>query len=100
MRAIGISRRSIFIQTVMDSLVLSAAGAVIGILPGFFGAKLLDGYLRELYGVDIQFASFEVSILIASMVYLFLLVAMFSLIPAARATTIMPKSGMMRHYNR
>jgi hypothetical protein len=100
MRAIGISRRTIFLQTVMDSMILSAGGALIGIIPGYFGSRMLDGYLRELYGVDIQFASFEISIMIASAVYLFILVALFSLIPAVRATTIMPKSGMMRHYNR
>jgi len=100
MRAIGISRRTIFLQTVMDSLVISSAGAMIGIVPGFFGSRLLNGYLQGLYGVNIQFASFEPGILMASLIYLILLVTLFSLIPAARATTIMPKSGMMKHYNR
>lgn len=100
MRAIGISRRTIFLQTVVDSLVISFAGAMIGIVPGYFGSRLLNVYLQGLYGVNIQFASFEPGILLASLIYLIFMVTLFSLIPAFRATTIMPKSGMMKHYNR
>ncbi|MEA3559092.1 MAG: ABC transporter permease [Candidatus Thermoplasmatota archaeon] len=100
MRSIGISRRTIFMQIVKDSLFLAFIGAMIGLLPGYFGSKLLDLYLQGLYGIRIGFARFEPFMVIGSLIYLFLLVALFSLIPAIRATTVAPRVGMASHYNR
>jgi putative ABC transport system permease protein len=100
MRAIGISRRTIFLQTVRDSLVLSCIAGVLGLLPGWLGASFLNTYLRDLYGVNIEFASFEPLVVIGSFIYLFILVSIFSLVPAIRATTIMPRSGLSGFMNR
>ncbi|MGA1873845.1 MAG: ABC transporter permease, partial [Thermoplasmatota archaeon] len=73
MRAIGISRRTIFLQTVRDSLVLSGIGAIIGLVPGWFGSSTLDTFLRNLYGLNIAFSSFEPLVFIGSLLYLFVL---------------------------
>jgi len=100
MRAIGISRRTIFFQTVRDSLVLSGIGAVVGLIPGGLGASTLDHYLRDLYGVNIEFASFEPIVVLSSFIYLLILVLVFSLVPAIRATTILPRSGLSGFMNR
>jgi ABC-type antimicrobial peptide transport system permease subunit len=100
MRAIGISRRTIFLQTVKDSLILSSIGGIIGLVPGWIGASILDAYLRNLYGLDIEFASFELLVVLASFMYLFILVSIFSLVPAVRATTILPRSGLLGFMNR
>lgn len=100
MRAIGISRRTIFLQTVRDSLVLSSIGGVLGLIPGWLGASMLNTYLRDLYGVNIDFASFEPLVVAGSFIYLFSLVSIFSLVPAIRATTIMPRSGLSGFINR
>jgi putative ABC transport system permease protein len=100
MRAIGISRRTIFLQTVKDSLILSSIGGIIGLVPGWIGASILDAYLRNLYGLDIEFASFELLVVLASFIYLFILVSIFSLVPAIRATTILPRSGLLGFMNR
>ncbi|MFW3145382.1 MAG: ABC transporter permease [Thermoplasmatota archaeon] len=100
MRSIGISRKTIFSQIVRDSMFLSIAGAVLGTVPGYLGSKLLDSYLQDLYGVDLDFARFEPWILFSALAYLLLLVGLFSLIPAFRATTIVPVKGMASHYNR
>ena len=100
MRAIGISRRTIFLQTVRDSLVLSSIGGILGLIPGWLGASMLDRYLRDLYGVNIEFASFESIVILGSFIYLFVLVSLFSLVPAIRATTIMPRSGLSGFMNR
>jgi ABC-type antimicrobial peptide transport system permease subunit len=100
MRAIGISRKTIFLQTVRDSLVLSGIGAVVGLVPGGIGASTLDHYLRDLYGVNIEFASFEPIVVLASFIYLLILVLVFSLVPAIRATTILPRSGLSGFMNR
>jgi hypothetical protein len=78
MRAIGISRRTIFLQTIKDSLVLSSIGGVLGLIPGWLGASSLNIYLRDLYGVNIDFASFEPLVMIGSFIYLFLLTSIFS----------------------
>ena len=100
MRAIGISRRTIFLQTVRDSLVLSGIGAIIGLVPGWFGSSTLDTFLRNLYGLNIAFSSFEPLVFIGSLLYLFVLASLFSLVPAIRATTILPRSGLADLRNR
>ena len=100
MRAIGISKRTIFLQTVRDSLVLSALGTIIGLLPGWLGSSTLDSFLRDLYGLNIAFSSFEPLVFVGSIIYLFILASLFSLVPAIRATTIMPRSGLSYFRNR
>ncbi|MBN1538799.1 MAG: ABC transporter permease [Candidatus Thermoplasmatota archaeon] len=100
MRAIGISRRTIFLQTVRDSLVLSSLGAVIGLIPGWQGSSTIDAFLRELYGLNIAFSSFEPLVFMGSIIYLFVLASIFSLVPAIWATTIMPGSTLKDLRNR
>ncbi|MBN1389865.1 MAG: ABC transporter permease [Candidatus Thermoplasmatota archaeon] len=94
MRAIGISRRTIFIQTVRDSLVLSSLGALIGLVPGWMGSGLLDTFLRDLYGLNISFSSFEPLVFLGSISYLLILTSLFSILPAVRASNIMPRSDL------
>lgn len=100
MRSIGISRRTIFLQIVKDSLLLAFFGALFGVLPGYFGSKGIDAYLGDLYGLNIDLSHFEPLLVFGAVLYLFLLVLVFSLVPAFRATTMVPKKGMASHYNR
>ncbi len=100
MRAIGISRRTIFLQTLKNSILISTMGAVVGLVPGYLGSKILGRYLQNLYGVNIQFSRFEPLVVIACMFFLFTLVSLFSLVPAIRSASISPKEGLRNYYNR
>lgn len=100
MRSIGISRRTIFLQIMRDSLLLASLGSLLGIIPGYFGSMGIDAYLKDLYGLRVGFAQFDIALVIGSLAYVFVLVIVFSLAPAFRATTMVPKAGMAFHYNR
>jgi putative ABC transport system permease protein len=82
MRAIGISRRTIFTQVMLDSLILAGIGSLIGILPGILGSYYIDIYLRDLYGVNVVFSYVHPLLILILLLFLTVNVLIFSLIPA------------------
>lgn len=82
MRAIGISRRTIFVQVMLDSLILAGLGSLLGIIPGILGSYYIDIYLRDLYGVNVVFSYIHPLLLLILLLFLAVNVLIFSLIPA------------------
>ena len=59
LRAIGLSRRTIFVQVLTESMILVLVGALIGIVPGYLGASWAADRISEDVGVaiDLGFSS-------------------------------------------
>lgn len=90
MKAIGISRSSIFKQIVSDSFILAGLGALIGMVPGIVGSHFIDVYLRDLYGVDVVFSRTTPALVMVIIFFLCINVLIFSIIPGY--------SGMMQDH--
>jgi len=88
LRAIGISRRSIFMGVIAEALLVASIGSVLGLVPGFLGTGLLDSYMRSFYGVDIPFTEVSPPTIIISIALTLLCAFVFSIIPAVRAVSI------------
>ena len=88
LRAIGISRRSIFMGVIAEALLVASIGSVLGLVPGFLGTGLLDSYMRSFYGVDIPFTEVSPPAIIISIALTLLCAFVFSIIPAVRAVSI------------
>lgn len=84
LRAIGISRRSVFLQIVAESMVLVLLGALVGIAPGYYGAVWSAERISEDVGVSIQLG-FDVTFVIQSMVWVLLIGVLFAMYPAYTA---------------
>lgn len=81
LRAIGISRRSVFSQVVIESMVLVLAGALIGILPGYYGAVWAADRISSNIGVTIELG-FTVSFVVWSLFWVLLVGLLFAMYPA------------------
>jgi putative ABC transport system permease protein len=81
LRAIGISRRTVFTQVMTESMVLVLLGAVIGIAPGYFGAVWAAGRISEDVGVDIALG-FSTGFVAQALFWILLVGAMFAMYPA------------------
>jgi putative ABC transport system permease protein len=86
MRAIGISRRSIFSNILMESILIVCLGALIGIVPGYFGSSWLGGYISEVYGYSRTLTAFTLPMVATAFLQLFIIGALVSLYPAWKAS--------------
>jgi putative ABC transport system permease protein len=84
MKAIGISKRTIFLQVLTDSFILSGLGAVFGVILGIMGSRYVDLYLRNLYGVNVIFSYTTPSLILLMLIFLGVNVVIFSIVPAYR----------------
>jgi putative ABC transport system permease protein len=85
MRAIWISKKTIFIQTLMESMILVVIGAVIGLVFGYFGSLALGDYLRNTTGLNQEFTAFTPQLLIQSLLLIIVFGTLISLYPAQKA---------------
>lgn len=85
MRAIGISKKTIFIQTLLESMILVIIGAVIGLFFGYFSSQALGDYLRGVSGVNQNFTSFTLQLVIQSLLIIIVFGTFISLYPAWKA---------------
>lgn len=85
MRAIGISKKTIFMQTLLESMVLVITGAAIGLLFGYFGSEALGDYLRASTGFNQDFTTFTPQLLIQSLLLVICFGTIISLYPAWQA---------------
>ena len=88
LRAIGISRRSIFLMVLAESLVLVGVGALLGVLPGYFAAQALGDTLATSQGVAPTFVVFTPEVALYSVVRVVAFGLLVSLYPAWRATRV------------
>ena len=81
LRAIGLSRRSVFSQIVTESMVLVLLGALIGILPGYYGAVWAADRISSNIGVTVELG-FSSSFVAWSLFWVLLVGLLFSMYPA------------------
>ncbi|MCU0798403.1 MAG: ABC transporter permease [Candidatus Thermoplasmatota archaeon] len=90
MRAIGISRTRIYLEVLRDSLVLAFLGTLLGALSGDILLDGLDSYLKDLYGLNIDFFVMDGNWVVITALSMVLFVAVFSLVPGMRAAMMGP----------
>ncbi|MGH7340077.1 MAG: ABC transporter permease, partial [Candidatus Rokuibacteriota bacterium] len=88
LRAIGISRRSIFLMVLGESVVLVAVGAVAAIAPGFYAARSLGTYVAGSQGVAPTFISFSPALVGWALLWVMAFGVVASLFPAWKATRV------------
>jgi putative ABC transport system permease protein len=86
MRAIGISKRSIFLWTFRESIFLVGLGSVIGLVPGYFISDLIGKYFSYSYGLNVYLSSFTPLIALQAVVTTVIIGSLASLFPAWIAT--------------
>ncbi len=88
MRAIGISKRTIFAMILAEALMLVLFGAILGVLPGYFGAIFLSDYLTHQIGIDVEFISFTPDLVARTISAVIGIGTIVSLYPAMLATRV------------
>ncbi len=88
LRAIGISRTTIFKWVILESLMLIIMGILIGFLPGYVGSELLGAYISEDIGISEDLTAFTPELVVWSFLGMLGIGTLMSLIPALRASTM------------
>jgi putative ABC transport system permease protein len=86
MRAIGVSKKTLFIQTMLESMVLVVTGAVVGLIFGYFGSNALGDYLRSLTGINREFTAYTPELIMQSLILVIIFGTLISLYPAWQAS--------------
>ena len=84
LRAIGISRRTVFVQVLSESMVLVLLGALVGIAPGYYGAVWAAGQISEDIGIDLELG-FDGLFVVKAMFWVLVMGALFAMYPAYTA---------------
>ncbi|UCE36655.1 MAG: ABC transporter permease [Thermoplasmata archaeon] len=85
LRAIGISKKTIFVQILLESMVFVIIGAVIGLIAGYFGSNALGDYLKTASGLNRDFTAYTPQLLIQSLLLIISFGTVISLYPAWKA---------------
>jgi putative ABC transport system permease protein len=85
MRAIGISKRTIFVQTLGESMVLVVIGAGIGLVFGYLGSLITGDWLRITSGINREFTVFTWQLVANSLLIIVCLGTLTSIYPAWQA---------------
>lgn len=85
LRAIGISKKTIFVQILAESMVLVVLGAVLGIILGYFSSQAMGDYLRSASGFNQEFTAFTSQLIIQSLLIIIVFGTFISLYPAWKA---------------
>jgi ABC-type lipoprotein release transport system permease subunit len=88
MRAIGLSRRSIFRQIMGESLLIVISGSLIGIIPGYALSKIAAWWIELKAGIAADFVQFTPLQVGQLFVIVILLGTLVSLIPSYKATSM------------
>jgi len=88
LRAIGISKFTIFTQILMESMLLVTIGAVLGLGPGYFCSIGLSDYFTKGVGLDVELAVFTPELILQSIFITILIGSITSLFPAWNATRV------------
>jgi ABC-type antimicrobial peptide transport system permease subunit len=86
MRAIGVSKKTIFVQTLLESMVLVVTGAIVGLIFGYFGSNALGDYLRSLTGINREFTAYTPELIMQSLFLVICFGTLISLYPAWQAS--------------
>jgi ABC-type lipoprotein release transport system permease subunit len=86
LRAIGVSRKSIFINILFESILIVCLGALVGIIPGYFGSTWLGSYISDIYGYTRNLTAFTLPMVAAAFTQLLIIGGLVSLYPAWKAS--------------
>ncbi|UCH89368.1 MAG: ABC transporter permease [Thermoplasmata archaeon] len=86
MRAIGVSRKSIFTNILMESVFIVFLGAVVGIIPGYLGSVWLGDYISDIYGYNRTLTAFTLPMVTTALTQLLVIGTLASLYPAWKAS--------------
>ena len=85
MRAIGISRRTIFAGTFGEGLFLVIIGALLGLIPGYFGSVVFGNYMAASIGISESFTAFTPSMIVNALFEVIVLGSIFTIYPSWKA---------------
>ncbi|MEE9151034.1 MAG: ABC transporter permease [Thermoplasmata archaeon] len=85
MRAIGISKKTIFLEILLESMVLVVVGAFIGLILGYFGSQAFGDFIRTSSGLNQEFTAFTPQLLVQSLAIIICFGTFISLYPAWKA---------------
>ncbi len=85
LRAIGVSKFTIFRWVILESLLLIILGVLIGFLPGYFGSELLGDYISNSIGISHDLTAFSPNLILSAFAGMLVLGTLISLIPAIQA---------------
>ena len=88
LRAIGISKRTIFLQILAESIIIVIIGAAVGIVPGYFGSLWGADYIRTTVGTSETIVLFSLPAVGQLFVEVILLGGLVSIFPAWRAMSM------------
>jgi putative ABC transport system permease protein len=86
LRAIGVSRRSIFLMVLAESVVLVTAGALLAVVPGYYGAQWLGAYVAASQGVAPTLIAFTPALVAGALLWVMASGVLAALFPAWKAT--------------
>jgi ABC-type antimicrobial peptide transport system permease subunit len=72
----------------LESLLLVVIGAILGILPGYFGAIYLSDYFTSKIGIEVEFISFSIDLVLRTLTATVLIGTFVTLFPAFLATRV------------
>jgi len=85
LRAIGISRRTVFLQILSESVLIVFLGAMLGILPGYVGSILASAYIKSTVGTTDTFVIFNLVTVAKLVIMVIVIGGLISVAPAVRA---------------
>jgi ABC-type antimicrobial peptide transport system permease subunit len=86
MRAIGISKKTIFTQTLLESLMIVIIGTLIGLIFGYFGSEALGDYISTSLGIQEEFTAFTETLIFRTILLVISIGTLVSLYPAWSAS--------------
>ncbi len=86
MRAIGISRKTIFLEIFTEGFVIVIMGALLGLIPGYFGSIALGNYMASSIGINQTFTAFTPEMIKNALLEVIILGSLFTLYPAWKAS--------------
>jgi ABC-type antimicrobial peptide transport system permease subunit len=86
MRAIGVSRRTIFSNILLESFLIVSLGALVGIIPGYFGSIWLGDYISDIYGYNRALTAFTIPMVLYAFFQLLAIGGIVSIYPAFKAS--------------
>lgn len=94
MKSIGARNSSILSMFVIESILFSVVGGIIGIITGIGLAKLIENIAFKLMGTRLITVSIEPSILISSMIFAIVVGVLSGYLPARRASKMNPVDSL------